>query len=165
MTTRRALTGDKRTLRIIPFRGEYYGIRPERSSLVRNLIYPVPDPNFPFLGVHFTRLIGGGIEAGPNAVLALKREGYRKADFSFRDFVDTLTYSGFWRFLLKYPGPCVSELQRSFSKQLFCRSLQVLVPEIRIGRSRARRLGSAPVPSIRRGNWSRISASPAATGC
>jgi L-2-hydroxyglutarate oxidase LhgO len=127
-----ALTGDKRTLRIIPFRGEYYAIRPERSSLVRNLIYPVPDPNFPFLGVHFTRLIGGGIEAGPNAVLALKREGYRKTDFSFRDFVDTLTYSGFWRFLLKYPGPCVSELQRSFSKELFCRSLQVLVPEIRI---------------------------------
>jgi (S)-2-hydroxyglutarate dehydrogenase len=116
--------------RIVPFRGEYYTLAPERHSLVRNLIYPVPDPAFPFLGVHFTRLIHGGVEAGPNAVLALAREGYRKFDFNFRDFVETLTYRGFWRFFLRYPAMCWSELRRSFSRELFCRSLQRLVPEV-----------------------------------
>ena len=126
-----ALAGGKRKLRIIPFRGEYYKLKPERQYLVRNLIYPVPDPKFPFLGVHFTRLIHGGIEAGPNAVLALKREGYRKTDFSARDLIDTLTYAGFWRFVQKYPRMCYDELRRSFSKELFCRSLNVLVPEVR----------------------------------
>lgn len=126
-----ALAGEKRKLRIVPFRGEYYKLKPERQHLVRHLIYPVPDPKFPFLGVHFTRLIHGGIEAGPNAVLAFAREGYRKSDFSARDLIDTFTYVGFWRFVQKYPGLCFSELRRSFSKSLFCRSLNALVPEVR----------------------------------
>ena len=126
-----ALAGEKRELRIIPFRGEYYKLKPERQYLVRNLIYPVPDPKFPFLGVHFTRLIHGGIEAGPNAVLALSREGYKKTDFSARDFLDTLTYRGFWRFVQKYPRMCFNELRRSFSKELFCQSLNALVPDVR----------------------------------
>jgi L-2-hydroxyglutarate oxidase LhgO len=124
------LAGERRDVRILPFRGEYYKIRPERQYLVRNLIYPVPDPRFPFLGVHFTRLIHGGIEAGPNAVLALAREGYRKTDFNLRDLIDALTYRGFWRFLIRYPSMCWYELRRSFSRQLFCASLQRLVPEI-----------------------------------
>ena len=93
------LAGEKREVRIVPFRGEYYKIRPERQHLVRNLIYPVPDPQFPFLGVHFTRLIHGGIEAGPNAVLAFAREGYRKTDIKVADLWDALTFSGLWRFL------------------------------------------------------------------
>jgi L-2-hydroxyglutarate oxidase len=124
------LAGETRETRVIPFRGEYYQIRPERQQLVRNLIYPVPDPQFPFLGVHFTRLIHGGIEAGPNAVLAFSREGYRKTDFRPGDLFDALTYRGFWRFLRKYPSMCWYELRRSFSRELFCRSLQRLVPEI-----------------------------------
>jgi L-2-hydroxyglutarate oxidase LhgO len=127
-----SMAGLKRELRIIPFRGEYYTIRPEKQYLVRNLIYPVPDPKFPFLGVHFTRLIYGGVEAGPNAVLALAREGYRKTDISLRDLADILSYEGFWRFMLRYPRMCLDELLRSFSKKLFCRSLQRLVPEIQL---------------------------------
>lgn len=118
--------------RIVPFRGEYYKLTPGREHLVRNLIYPVPDSRFPFLGVHFTRLIHGGIEAGPNAVLAFAREGYRASDFSLRDMFDTLTCRGFWRFLLRYPSMCWSEFRRSYSKQLFCLSLQRLVPDIRL---------------------------------
>lgn len=126
------MAGEKRTLRIVPFRGEYYKIRPARQNLVRNLIYPVPAPEFPFLGVHFTRLIHGGIEAGPNAVLAFAREGYRKTDVNLRDLWDALSYPGMWRFLARYPRMCWHELARSFSKRLFCQSLQRLVPEIRI---------------------------------
>jgi L-2-hydroxyglutarate oxidase LhgO len=126
-----SLAGGQPQLQIVPFRGEYYTLKPERRYLVRNLIYPVPDPRFPFLGVHFTRLIHGGIEAGPNAVLAYAREGYTKADFSARDFIGTLVYPGFWRFFRKYPRVCFDELRRSFSKELFCKSLQTLVPEIR----------------------------------
>jgi L-2-hydroxyglutarate oxidase len=126
-----SLAGDKPELKIIPFRGEYYTLKPERQFLVRNLIYPVPDPRFPFLGVHFTRLIHGGIEAGPNAVLAFAREGYKKSDFSARDLLGTLTYPGFWRFFQKYPRVCFDELRRSFSKELFCRSLNALVPDVR----------------------------------
>ncbi len=126
-----SLAGDQPKLQIIPFRGEYYKLKPERQHLVRNLIYPVPDPRFPFLGVHFTRLIHGGIEAGPNAVLAFAREGYKKSDFSARDFIGTLTYPGFWRFFQKYPRVCFDELRRSFSKELFCKSLNALVPEVR----------------------------------
>ncbi|HEU0138991.1 MAG TPA: L-2-hydroxyglutarate oxidase [Bryobacteraceae bacterium] len=125
-----ALVSGRRELRIVPFRGEYYKIKPERQYLVRNLIYPVPDPRFPFLGVHFTRLIHGGIEAGPNAVLAFAREGYRKTDISIRDLADTFAYRGFWSFLSRYPGMSWQELRRSFSKERFCRSLQELVPEI-----------------------------------
>jgi (S)-2-hydroxyglutarate dehydrogenase len=124
------LAGEQREVRIVPFRGEYYKIRPESRHLVRNLIYPVPDPQFPFLGVHFTRLIHGGIEAGPNAVLAFAREGYRKTDIRVADLWDALTFSGLWRFLLKHKRMGWEELRRSFSQRLFCASLQRLVPEI-----------------------------------
>jgi (S)-2-hydroxyglutarate dehydrogenase len=126
------LAGERRETRILPFRGEYYKLKPKRQSLVRHLIYPTPDPQFPFLGVHFTRLIHGGIEAGPNAVLAFSREGYRKSDINLRDLFDALTYGGFWRFLRNYPSMAWYEMQRSFSRKLFCRSLQRLVPEIQI---------------------------------
>lgn len=126
------MAGTKDGARIVPFRGEYYKLKPESQHLVRNLIYPVPDPKFPFLGVHFTRLIHGGIEAGPNAVLAFAREGYRHSDISVRDSLGTFTYPGFWRFLLRYPTMCWDEFRRSFSKALFCHSLQRLVPELRI---------------------------------
>lgn len=126
------LTGRKRTTRIIPFRGEYFKLNEEGARLVRNLIYPVPDPQFPFLGVHFTRLIRGGIEAGPNAVLATKREGYTMSDFAFADVMDTFTFGGFWKFLAKYPGVSFYELKRSLSAAEFCRSLQRLVPEIEL---------------------------------
>jgi L-2-hydroxyglutarate oxidase len=117
-------------LRIIPFRGEYYDLVEERWSLVKNLIYPVPDPRFPFLGVHFTRMIHGGIEAGPNAVLAFARQGYRKTDISPRDLIDTLTYGGFWRMAVKYWRMGMGEFHRSFSKRAFVRALQRLLPEI-----------------------------------
>lgn len=125
-----ALTGRPRVVRIIPFRGEYYGLRPERRHLVRNLIYPVPDPRFPFLGVHFTRMIHGGIEAGPNAVLACSREGYKKTNLRVRDLADVLAFSGMWKFLHRYRAMCWQEVRRSFSKELFCATLQRLVPEI-----------------------------------
>jgi L-2-hydroxyglutarate oxidase len=125
-----AQAGSRPNLRIVPFRGEYYMIRKDRQSLVRHLIYPVPDPKFPFLGVHFTRMIHGGVEAGPNAVLAFAREGYRKSDIRIADLWDALSYSGTWRFLARYPRMCWAELRRSFSRDLFCASLQRLVPEI-----------------------------------
>jgi L-2-hydroxyglutarate oxidase len=125
------LAGLRREVRILPFRGEYYKIKRDRQSLVRHLIYPVPDPKFPFLGVHFTRLIYGGIEAGPNAVLAFAREGYRKTDVNLPDLYDALSYSGLWNFLRHHARMCWQEVRRSFSKQLFCESLQKLVPEIR----------------------------------
>ena len=125
-----ALAGERTELKIVPFRGEYYTLRPERQHLVRNLIYPVPDPAFPFLGVHFTRLIGGGIEAGPNAVLAFAREGYNKSTVDLRDLGDALGFPGLWRFMRRYPSMAVSELRRSFSRGLFAASLQKLVPEV-----------------------------------
>jgi (S)-2-hydroxyglutarate dehydrogenase len=124
------LAGERRQMRILPFRGEYYKLKPESQHLVRNLIYPVPDPRFPFLGVHFTRLIGGGIECGPNAVLACAREGYHKTDFNPADLFDALSYRGFWRFLLRYRGTAWYEVRRSLSRKLFAKSLQRLVPEI-----------------------------------
>jgi (S)-2-hydroxyglutarate dehydrogenase len=127
-----ALTGRPRSVRIVPFRGEYCLIRPERQFLARNLIYPVPDPQFPFLGVHFTRMIGGGVEAGPNAVLAMAREGYTKTDVSIADLADSLGFPGLWRFLRRYPRAAWAELRRSFSREIFCQSLQRLVPEIRL---------------------------------
>lgn len=126
------MAGNRDSTRIVPFRGEYYKIKPGRQYLVRNLIYPVPDPKFPFLGVHFTRLIHGGVEAGPNAVLAFAREGYRSTDVSIRDMVETLTYRGFWKFFMRYPVMCWEEFKRSYSKALFCRSLQRLVPQLEI---------------------------------
>jgi L-2-hydroxyglutarate oxidase LhgO len=123
-------SGQKPSAKIIPFRGEYYVIKKERQHLVRNLIYPVPDPKFPFLGVHFTRLIHGGIEAGPNAVLAFAREGYQWTNVNFRDLAESLTFPGLWKFLAKYPSLCGYEIRRSLSRAEFCRSLQKLVPEI-----------------------------------
>jgi len=117
-------------LQIIPFRGEYYQLKKEKQYLVKNLIYPVPDPQFPFLGVHFTRMINGGVEAGPNAVLAFKREGYKKTDFSFRDILEMKLYPGFWKMAAKYYKMGFQEFRRSFSKELFVKSLQKLIPEI-----------------------------------
>jgi len=125
------MAGNRDATKIVPFRGEYCKLRPERQFLVRNLIYPVPDPGLPFLGVHCTRLIHGGVEVGPNAVLALAREGYRRTDFSLRDTIETLTYRGFWRFFLRYPRLCWDELKPALSRELFLRSLQRLVPELR----------------------------------
>jgi L-2-hydroxyglutarate oxidase len=118
-------------LRITPFRGEYYELVPERRHLVRNLIYPVPDPSFPFLGVHFTRLIHGGIEAGPNAVLALKREGYTKTSFSFHDAKEILFDHGFRVLAYKYWKTGLGEMVRSWSKSAFVKALRKLMPELR----------------------------------
>lgn len=124
------MCGLKPDLQIIPFRGEYYDIIPERQYLVKNLIYPVPDPRFPFLGVHFTRRVTGGVEAGPNAVLAFKREGYRMTDVSLRDVADYLFFPGFWRMGLKYWKTGFGEFYRSLSKRAFVRALQRLLPEL-----------------------------------
>ena len=125
------LCGVNPGLQIVPFRGEYYELAPERRFLVRNLIYPVPDPSFPFLGVHFTRMVRGGIEAGPNAVLALKREGYRFTSFAPGDALQILTYPGFWRLAFKYWQTGLGEIYRSLSKSAFVKALQRLVPELR----------------------------------
>lgn len=122
--------GVEPSVKIIPFRGEYYTIKNEKNYLVKNLIYPVPDPRFPFLGVHFTRMIEGGIEAGPNAVLAFKREGYSFFNFSLKDFSETIFYPGFWKMAGKYWKMGSEEMKRSLSKKLFTRSLQKLIPEI-----------------------------------
>jgi L-2-hydroxyglutarate oxidase len=124
------LAGARPTCRIVPFRGEYFHLRPERAGLVRHLIYPVPDPSFPFLGVHLTRMIGGGVEAGPSAVLALAREGYAKHALSWSDAVDAATFPGLWRFVARHPRASLFELRRSFSRAVFARSLQRLVPAI-----------------------------------
>jgi len=117
-------------LRITPFRGEYFEIKPERQYLVKNLIYPVPDPNFPFLGVHFTRMIHGGVEAGPNAVLAFRREGYKKLDINVGELFETLTWRGFRKVAAKYWRTGLGEMYRSFSKAAFTEALQELIPEI-----------------------------------
>ena len=125
-----ALAGEARSTRIVPFRGEYFKLKAERAHLVRNLVYPVPDPTFPFLGVHFTRLIHGGMAAGPNAILATSREGYRKSDVNLRDLWDALAFPGLWRFMRLHAGMCRDEVIRSFSKKRFCASLQRLVPSL-----------------------------------
>jgi L-2-hydroxyglutarate oxidase len=117
-------------IRIVPFRGEYYKLKPERWNLVKALIYPVPDPNFPFLGVHFTRMIEGGAECGPNAVLAFKREGYKKSDISIRDLVETFAWKGFRKVMYKYWRMGLGEFRRSYSKPAFVRALRMLLPEI-----------------------------------
>ena len=124
------LAGRRPDTRIVPFRGEYFKLRPAAAGLVRHLVYPVPNPAFPFLGVHFTRMIRGGVEAGPNAVLAMRREGYRKTDFSARDLTDSLTFSGLWRFLARYPKASFHEFATSLSRERFLRCLQRLVPEL-----------------------------------
>jgi (S)-2-hydroxyglutarate dehydrogenase len=125
------LSGLQPKARIVPFRGEYFHLRPEATRLVRNLIYPVPDPAFPFLGVHFTRMIHGGVEAGPNAVLAWAREGYARRSVNLRDAIGSLTFPGLWRFLARHPRMCAYEVYRSWSHHEFCRSLQRLVPDVR----------------------------------
>ncbi len=116
--------------KIVPFRGEYYELKPEKRHLVKTLIYPVPNPEFPFLGVHFTRMIDGSVHAGPNAVLSFKREGYQKTDFELRDFAEVMTYPGFWRLAAKHADEGIQEIIRSFSKAAFVRSLQRLIPEV-----------------------------------
>jgi L-2-hydroxyglutarate oxidase len=118
--------------RIVPFRGDYWKLSPAGETLVKHLIYPVPDPTLPFLGVHFTRMISGGIEAGPNAVLAFKREGYKRTDFSLRDTWETLTFPGLYHFLKRYPGTTWAELRNSFSKTVFLKNLQRLIPDLRM---------------------------------
>ncbi|MCH2509588.1 MAG: L-2-hydroxyglutarate oxidase [Dehalococcoidia bacterium] len=125
-----SMTGENVGVRIIPFRGEYYTLRQESHHLVSGLIYPVPDPQFPFLGVHFTRNIKGHVEAGPNAVMALRREGYRKRDFSLGDSLGNLAYPGFWKMALKYWKIGMGEVYRSYSRRVFLRDLQRLLPEI-----------------------------------
>jgi L-2-hydroxyglutarate oxidase len=125
------LTPAKPDLKIIPFRGEYYKLKEGSEHLVNNLIYPVPDPNFPFLGVHFTRMIGGGVEAGPNAVLAFKREGYKKTDVNIGEFLETLAWPGFQKVAMKYWKTGFGEMYRSFSKRAFTKALQKLIPEIK----------------------------------
>jgi L-2-hydroxyglutarate oxidase len=125
------LAGATPQARIVPFRGEYYEIKPEKRFLVRHLIYPVPNPEFPFLGVHFTRMIDSTVHAGPNAVLSFKREGYDRTAFNLRDFVETMTYPGFWRLAVRHATDALAEMYRSFSKAAFVRSLQRLVPEVR----------------------------------
>jgi L-2-hydroxyglutarate oxidase len=124
------LCGVDPQLQIVPFRGEYYEIVPEKHYLVNNLIYPVPDPRFPFLGVHFTRMVKGGIEAGPNAVLAFKREGYKMSSISVGDLLAYAFYGGFWRMGFKYWKMGAGEFYRSFSKKAFVKALQRLLPEL-----------------------------------
>ncbi len=117
-------------LKIVPFRGEYYKLSQNKEDLVNDLIYPVPDPQFPFLGVHFTRMIHGGVEAGPNAVLAFKREGYKKTSFSIRDTLDTFLYKGFWILAMKFWKTGFGEMYRSYFKGAFVKALQNLIPEV-----------------------------------
>ncbi len=125
------MTREKIDVRIIPFRGEYFGVKKEKQHLVRNLIYPVPDPAFPFLGVHFTRRLKGGIEAGPNAVFAFKKEGYKKFDFNFSEFKESLLWPGFQKVMAKYWKMGLGEYYRSFSKTAFTTALQRLLPTIK----------------------------------
>jgi L-2-hydroxyglutarate oxidase len=124
------MTVPKLNVKIIPFRGEYYKLKKEKEYLVRNLIYPVPDPNFPFLGVHFTRMAKGGVEAGPNAVLAFKREGYKKSDINLSELAESLAWPGFRKVASKYWKTGMGEMYRSFSKAAFTKALQNLIPEI-----------------------------------
>ncbi|RYC68381.1 MULTISPECIES: L-2-hydroxyglutarate oxidase [Spirosoma] len=117
-------------VRIVPFRGEYFKLKPHKEHLVKHLIYPVPDPNFPFLGVHFTRMVHGGVEAGPNAVLAFRREGYTKSDVNLKELYETLSWPGFQKVAAKYWQTGLGEMYRSFSKAAFTKALQALIPAI-----------------------------------
>lgn len=126
------LEGADSLAKIVPFRGEYYELVPEKRYLVNTLIYPVPNPAFPFLGVHFTKMIDGSVHAGPNAVLSLKREGYQKTDFDLRDTLDVMTFPGFWKLAAKHADEGIQEIIRSFSKAAFVRSLQRLIPEVQM---------------------------------
>lgn len=124
------LTSKNIDVKIIPFRGEYFKLRKDKEYLVKNLIYPVPDPNFPFLGVHFTRMMKGGVEAGPNAVLAFQREGYKKTDINLGELAESLAWPGFQKVMAKYWRTGIGEMYRSFSKAAFSKALQKLIPEI-----------------------------------
>lgn len=125
-----SMTIKKLNVKIIPFRGEYFKLKKEKEYLVKNLIYPVPDPNFPFLGVHFTRMKKGGVEAGPNAVLAFQREGYKKSQINLAELAETLAWPGFQKVAVKYWRTGLGEMYRSFSKAAFTKALQKLIPEI-----------------------------------
>lgn len=125
------MSGQKLTAKILPFRGEYYDLVPEKTGLINNLIYPVPNPNLPFLGVHLTRTVDGRIHVGPNAVLALKREGYSKFDVNLFDALDSLSYPGFWRLAFRYPGEGIEEMLRSWQKSLFVKTIRTFVPSIK----------------------------------
>src|SRR5699024_1511571 len=123
-------SGTHTDIKIVPFRGEYYELKPNKRYLVKNLIYPVPNPDFPFLGVHFTKMIDGRVLVGPNAVLSLKREGYKKISFSIRDSLDTFSYSGFWKLASKNMKEGLKEIYRSFHKNNFVANLQSYIPNI-----------------------------------
>ncbi len=152
------LSGAKPSALVVPFRGEFYALRPEAQYLVKMLIYPVPDPAYPFLGVHFTRRMSGMIECGPNAVLAFAREGYTNTTVNLRDLGETLTYPGFWRLAMKYWRIGMNEMHRSFSKRAFVRALQRLVPGDQIGISwTGPPPASAPKRSARTAKWSTTS--------
>jgi L-2-hydroxyglutarate oxidase LhgO len=124
------MAGEEPEVMIVPFRGEYYELIPERAALVRALIYPVPDPRFPFLGVHFTRRITGNVDAGPNAVFAFRREGYRRTDFSLNDMASSVMFPGLWRMAARHWRSGLHEFRRSFSKSEFVRALRRLIPEV-----------------------------------
>ncbi|WP_338473347.1 L-2-hydroxyglutarate oxidase (plasmid) [Niallia sp. XMNu-256] len=126
-----AAAGYKTDMKILPFRGEYFKLVPEKRYLVKHLIYPVPNPKFPFLGVHFTRMINGEVDAGPNAVLSFKREGYKKTDFNVKDLMESLSFPGLWKMAGKFAKEGLDEYVRSFSKKQFTKSLQELIPEIK----------------------------------
>jgi len=127
-----AINKDKINLRIIPFRGEYFLLKPEKRYLVKTLIYPVPDPNFPFLGVHFTNMINGDVECGPNAVFAFRKEGYKLFDFDMKEFWDAISWPGFQKVALKYWKIGIGEYYRSLSKRAFTKALQRLIPEVQM---------------------------------
>lgn len=124
------MTGQGQGIKIIPFRGEYYELKPDKAHLVNGLIYPVPNPAFPFLGVHFTKMIKGGVEAGPNAVLAFRREGYRNTQFNFNELLESITYPGFLKLAAQYWREGSYEMYRSYSKRAFVRAMQTLIPSI-----------------------------------
>jgi len=148
-------------VQIVPFRGEYYQLTPDRESLVRNLIYPVPDPRFPFLGVHFTRMIRGGIEAGPNAVFALKRYGYTRSSFSLADAWEMARFPGVWRMAAKYWKTGLGELYRSWSKRAFVAALRRLIPELRMEDVQPAGAGPTALIRIKNGALARQTKSPA----
>jgi L-2-hydroxyglutarate oxidase len=133
--------GIKLKERVVGFRGDYYELEDHAKYKVKNLIYPVPDPDFPFLGVHFTRMVNGDIECGPNAVFTFKREGYNKTDFNLRDSVDALTYSGTWKLFLKNAKFGIDEYRRAFSKKIFLKTLQKLIPSLEMADIRPGRAG------------------------
>ncbi len=145
------MTGQKIDFQILPFRGEYYDLLPEKEYLVNHLIYPVPNPNFPFLGVHFTRMIKGGIEAGPNAVLGFRREGYSRWDLHVPELIETLGYTGFQKLGLKYWRDGLDELHRSFSPKAFVKALRHLMPDIQLADVKRGRAGVRAMAVDRQG--------------